>query len=52
MTKVRFFSNEHRYELEHAVNDFIRNKNVVNVSYSTSQVGYSIYHYCCVLYSE
>lgn len=52
MAKVRFFRNESQYDLEKAVNDFIRDKNVVNVSYSTNTVGYSIYHYCCVLYME
>lgn len=51
MNKVKFFRNESQYKLEGEVNDFIKGKNVVSVSYSTNTVGYSIYHYCVVLYS-
>ena len=52
MTKVKFFSEEGRYKLETEVNKFIRDKKVVSISYSTNTVGYSIHHYCCVLYIE
>ncbi len=52
MTKVRFFRKEHQYDLEKEVNDFICDKRVTNISYSTSLVGYTMYHYCCVLYTE
>ena len=52
MTKVKFFREEYQGELEREVNNFIRNKRVINISYSTNSVGYSIYHYCCVTYAE
>lgn len=51
MTKVKFFSNESQYFLEKEVNDFMKGKLIVSVSYSTNTVGYSIKHYCCVLYN-
>lgn len=51
MKQVKFFRKDHQYELEKAVNEFIKNKNVISVSYSTNTVGYSVYHYCCVVYS-
>ena len=52
MTKVKFFREEGQYDLAREVNEFIRNKNVINISYTTNTVGYSVYHYCCVLYNE
>ena len=51
MKKVRFFENKHIIDLEMEVNSFIKDKNVVSVSYSTNSVGYSVYHFCCVIYS-
>lgn len=51
MKQVKFFSNEYQYKLEREVNDFIKNKNVISVSYSTNTVGYSVEHFCCVVYS-
>ena len=52
MTKVKFFHSPNIYELEKEVNDFILDKDVVNVSYSPNTVGYSTWYYCCVLYRE
>lgn len=51
MKQVKFFRSEYQHELEKEVNGFIKNKNVVSISYSTNSVGYSVYHYCCVIYS-
>lgn len=51
MKQVKFFRNEYQDELEKAVNSFINNKNVVSISYSTNSVGYSVEHFCCVVYS-
>ena len=51
MKQVKFFRNEYQYQLESEVNDFIKNKNVISVSYSTNTVGYSVEHFCCVVYS-
>lgn len=52
MTKVKFFSNEYQLELQEEVNKFIQGKMIVSVSYSTNTVGYSIRHYCCVVYNS
>ena len=52
MTKVKFFREEYQQDLAKEINDFIRNKKIINISYSTNTVGYSVYHYCCVLYVE
>lgn len=52
MYKTEFFNEEHQYELEQKINKFIQNKRVINISYSTTKVGYSTHHYCCVLYVE
>lgn len=51
MKQVKFFWKEHQHELEKAVNEFIKNKNVISVSYSTNTRGYSVYHNCCIVYS-
>ena len=40
------------YDLEQKVNNFIKNKNVVNVSYSVVECGNRYMHSCCVLYIE
>ena len=50
MKQVKFFSNRHQHALEKEITDFIKNKNVVSVSYSTSSGGCAVYHYCCVVY--
>ena len=50
MCKVKFFYKDSQILLEREVNDFIQNKNIASISYSTNSVGYSIYHYCCVVY--
>ena len=52
MTKVKFFREESQLELEREVNNFIRNKRVVNVSYSIAELGYGYIYGCCVLYNE
>ena len=52
MFKTKFFSGYKQYRLEDEVNKFIKNKKVVNVSYSVIPSGYESWHYCCVLYEE
>lgn len=52
MFKTKFISGETQYKLEDEVNKFIKNKKVVNVSYSTVLAGYGVWHYCCVLYED
>lgn len=50
MYKVESFAEEYRTNLENKINAFIKNKKVVNVSYSTQMVGYSVHHYALVCY--
>lgn len=49
-TKVKFFFAEGQGKLENKVNEFIQGKNIINISYSTNTCGYSIWHYCVVMY--
>ena len=52
MLKTVFFREDHLHELEDKVNEFIKDKIVVNISYSVAQCGYSYIHCCCVLYNS
>lgn len=54
MFKTKFFQEDHQWDLEEAVNKFIRdkNKNVINISYTVAPCGYGRTHYCCVLYED
>lgn len=52
MFKTKFFSGDTQYKLEQKVNEFIKYKKVVNISYSAMPAGYGSWHYCCVLYEE
>lgn len=52
MYKTQFFRSERQNDLQKQINDFIKNKHVINISYSTNSVGYTVHHYCCVLYIE
>ena len=50
MYKVESFYEAYRGDLVNKINEFIKNKKVVNVSYSTHTVGYSVHHYAMVCY--
>lgn len=52
MLKTKFFREDLAFELEREVNDFIKDKLVVNISYSVAQCGYGYIHCCCVLYNS
>ena len=53
MMKVELLSTlKGEFELETEVNKFIKNKDVINVSYSIVDCGYSYKYSCCVLYRE
>ena len=52
MTKTKFFKTSNAIELEGKVNDFIQNKDVINISYTVTEYGYDYIHCCCVLYRE
>ena len=50
MSRVQMFENKLQYALEQKINEFIKDKKVISISYSTSLVGYYVYHYACVVY--
>ena len=52
MNKVRFIRNASAYDLEVEVNKFIKDKNIVSISYSVAQCGYNYIHCCCILYKD
>ena len=52
MAKVKFFKTNSAWGLEREVNEFIQNKNVINISYTVAECGYGYIHCCCVLYRE
>ena len=52
MLKTVFFKEDHLFKLEEKVNDFIKDKIVINISYSVAQCGYGYIHCCCVLYNS
>ena len=52
MVKVKFFHTEHELALEYKVNDFIKDKKVINVSYTLDGRYNYCHHSCCVLYEE
>ena len=48
--KTRFFKTEYMCDLEEEVNQFIQDKNVINISYTIANCGYGYIYSCCVLY--
>ena len=52
MLKTKFFREDYNSSLEDKVNDFIKDKSVVNISYSVAQRGYGCIHCCCILYNS
>ena len=51
MTKVRFFIHEYMSELQKEVNDFIEDREIVNISLSVDG-HYRTVYYCCVVYKD
>ena len=49
--QTKFFKEDTLLDLERKVNDFIKNKTVVNISYSVAKYDYGYIHCCCVLYN-
>ena len=52
MAKIKIFDDTERYDLEQAVNNFIKNKRVINVSFSQREAGYQYRYFCCVCYED
>lgn len=52
MPKVKIFENDSSYYLEKEINDFIKDKKVLNISYNVHMYGYSSYREACILYED
>lgn len=52
MPKVKIFDSNNSYFLEKDINEFIKDKIVINVSYSAYMCGYSTYREACILYED
>lgn len=52
MIKVKFFGKNTQFDLEIEVNEFIKNKKIINISYSIAECGYGYIHGCCILYEN
>ena len=53
MPKVNIIGGDmSRYKLEKEINEFIKNKNVINISYAVHMCGYSTYREACILYED
>lgn len=50
MFKVKTISGDSMYGLEKDVNEFIKDKKVINISYTMSGCGYGYIRECCILY--
>ena len=50
--KIKLFHSYSEIRLQSEVNDFCKDKQVVNVSYSTEKHGYDTCHYVCVAYKN
>ncbi len=53
--KIKIFDFEHELDLENAVNDFIKNKIVINIFYQTSHfqsLDSQIYSFSVLIYYE
>ena len=49
--QVKMFSENNQYSLEYQINELAKTHHIENISYSVYQVGYSTWHYACVLYT-
>ena len=53
MPKVEIIGgNMSRYNIEEEINNFIKDKNVINISYTTYMCGYHTYREACILYEN
>ena len=50
MLSVKMLEDESMYKLERKVNEFIKNKKVISISYTMAPCGYGYTRECCILY--
>ena len=50
MLKVKMLDDESKLGLEGKVNEFIKNKRVISISYVIAPCGYGYTRECCILY--
>ena len=52
MFKTKFITSDTTDDLQTRVNSFIKNKKIINISYTMAGGGYAYLHSCCILYEE
>jgi hypothetical protein len=50
MVKVKIIDDEYIYDLEKKVNEFIKDKRVISISYAIAPRAYGYTRECCILY--
>lgn len=50
--KVEIIQEDNCFDLKKAINEFIKNKNVIGIKYSTTSHGYHIYNSALIMYKE
>jgi hypothetical protein len=50
MLKVKMMDDESIHDLEKKVNEFIKDKRVISISYAIAPCGYGYTRECCILY--
>lgn len=50
--KIEIIEDESKVGLERKVNEFIKNKIVISISYAVAPCGYAYIRECCILYEE
>ena len=52
MFKTEFITEHERFKLKESVNNFIKDKKIINISYAIGERGYGYIYSCCILYEE
>ena len=50
MLNVKILDDEYMHTLERKVNEFIKDKRVISISYAIAPCGYGHIRECCILY--
>lgn len=52
VNKVKLMREHDEWRLQEAINDFIRDKKIINISYSIAPCGYGYTYACCIFYHD
>ena len=50
MLKIEIIEDESKVGLERKVNEFVKNKIIISISYAIAPCGYAYIRECCILY--